>query len=219
VSAAGKPDFPVSSRLWSLGEMLRVYADQFIRLGERIMAVKITLAHTEHLQVDPGRPLTEEERAEMDKDLAHLQDTCNELGLPIAFRLVGKLRDSPSETMREFQVLVEAVSAELDGRLVLYVPPRFARFYENPEILSELASASFPTPHKELIESGTCLAAGLPTASVFHAMRAAEIGVRIYGKSLNDSFPDKPLEMAEWHQIIDQCDSKIKAIGQQPKSN
>ena len=40
-------------------------------------------------------------------------------------------------------------------------------------------------------------------------MRAAEIGVRVLAKELKVSFPDKPLELAEWQNILDQADSKI----------
>jgi hypothetical protein len=43
-------------------------------------------------------------------------------------------------------------------------------------------------------------------------MRAAEIGVRSLGVALNVSFPDKPLELAEWANILDQADSKIVAM-------
>jgi hypothetical protein len=50
-------------------------------------------------------------------------------------------------------------------------------------------------------------------------MRAAEIGVRVLGASLGVAFPDKPIDLAEWGQILDQADSKIKAIGQKPKSS
>jgi hypothetical protein len=43
-------------------------------------------------------------------------------------------------------------------------------------------------------------------------MRAAEIGVRVLGRELGVEFPDKPLELAEWQNILDQCDAKIVAM-------
>ena len=49
-------------------------------------------------------------------------------------------------------------------------------------------------------------------------MRAAEIGVRALGRSLDVSSPDKPLELADWHQILEQTEAKIKLISDRPKS-
>jgi hypothetical protein len=48
-------------------------------------------------------------------------------------------------------------------------------------------------------------------------MRAAEIGVRVLGAALGVSFPDKPLELAEWQNILDQADSKIIAMKNLPR--
>jgi hypothetical protein len=48
-------------------------------------------------------------------------------------------------------------------------------------------------------------------------MRAAEIGMRALGATLAVSFPDKPLELAEWQNILDQADSKILAMQRLPK--
>jgi hypothetical protein len=70
---------------------------------------------------------------------------------------------------------------------------------------------------KELVWAGNALACGLYTATVFHSMRAAEIGVRVLGKELGVEFPDKPLELAEWQSILDNCDSKIGAMKQLPR--
>jgi hypothetical protein len=48
-------------------------------------------------------------------------------------------------------------------------------------------------------------------------MRAAEIGVRVLGNELGVTFPDKPIELAEWQNILDQADSKIVAMKQLPR--
>ena len=199
--------------------MLRVYADQYIALGERIGGAKAVYALTEPDLDDPARdPMSPESCDGIAADLAQIQRLCNELDLPVAFKLVKKHREPIPTTLREYGFLVDVVYAELEGRLFLYVPANVAKFYDDDDILSEAARLAFPSCHKELRDSGSSLACGLWTASVFHAMRAAEIGVRALGKALNVTFPDKPLELAEWHQILDQADRKIKDIGQQPKT-
>jgi hypothetical protein len=92
----------------------------------------------------------------------------------------------------------------------LFVPQHRSEYYE--QTLPNTVIAAFPTASKELVAAGNSLAVGLYTACVFHSMRAAEIGVRVLGKELSVSFPDKPLELVEWHNILDQADSKIVAM-------
>jgi hypothetical protein len=116
------------------------------------------------------------------------------------------------------QALIDTIYAELGGRLFLYVPNHLAKQCDNDDVLSDAARLAFPRVYCELRSCGSCLSCGQWTASVFHAMRAAEIGVRVMGKSLDVSFPDKSVDQAEWQHILDQADSKIRTISQQPKS-
>jgi hypothetical protein len=140
------------------------------------------------------------------------------MALPVSGSLLAYSSSHPTETRGELDLLIRLVKAELVGKLCLSVPSRLASYYENEDILSSQASASVPESKREIQLAGSCLATGSSTACVFHAMRSAEIGVRILGGVLGVTFPDKPIELAEWQQIPDQADSKIKAIGQQPKS-
>jgi hypothetical protein len=48
-------------------------------------------------------------------------------------------------------------------------------------------------------------------------MRSAEIGVRTLGRALGVSFPDKPLELAEWQTILEQTEAKITAMKKLPR--
>lgn len=112
-------------------------------------------------------------------------------------------------------MLVAAVRAELETNLFLFVPAHLSKYYEL-ELESEVIAA-FPTASKELVAAGNSLAVGLYTACVFHSMRAAEIGVRALAVPLQVSFPDKPLELAEWQNILDQADSKIVAMKALPR--
>lgn len=198
--------------------MLRVYADQYIALGERVGGAKAVYVLTEPQTDDPGHEgMSPESREGIEADLAQIQRLCNELELPVAFKLVKKHRDPIPTTLREFEFLIDVVYAELEGRLFFYVLPAAAAHYNDEGVLSERARLAFPSPYRELKESGNCIACDAWTASVFHSMRAAEIGVRVMGSALEVEFPDKPLDQAEWQQILNQADGKIKAIGQRPK--
>jgi hypothetical protein len=110
----------------------------------------------------------------------------------------------------EFDLLVDALIGQAESRELLYIPEHRAKFHE-VHFPSELSGA-FPSATKELVAAGNALAFGLYTASVFHCMRAAEIGVRILAKELGVSFPDRPIELAEWHTILENVESKIKGM-------
>jgi hypothetical protein len=75
---------------------------------------------------------------------------------------------------------------------------------------------SFPVAHVELREGGRCFAVGLNTAAVFHAMRAVEIGMRALAEELQVKFPF-PTVLADWANVIDQIEAKIRDMKGQPK--
>jgi hypothetical protein len=119
------------------------------------------------------------------------------------------------QTRREFELLLRAVTAEIKKTTFRFVPEHLAKYRDL--ILQSTITTAFPLASKELVEAGSCLAASLYTASVFHAMRGAEIGLRVLGNELNVSFPDKPIELAELQNILDSCDSKIVAMKNLPR--
>jgi len=75
-----------------------------------------------------------------------------------------------------------------------------------------------PSAAFELINAGNAYALSLNTASVFHSMRAAEIGLRSLARHLSVQFPHGNLELEQWHTILNQIESKIKDIHNLPKS-
>lgn len=65
------------------------------------------------------------------------------------------------------------------------------------------------------IRSGVdCYALRQYTASVFHMMRVAEIGLRALARERSITLPkDKPVEYANWQEVIREIDKSIKLIG------
>jgi hypothetical protein len=112
-------------------------------------------------------------------------------------------------------MIIATVVSELKNRTFLYVPVEKSRFYENDELISDKVITAFPKASSELRMAGNCYATGLNTACVFHCMRAAEIGVWSLGKALGVTFPGKPIELADIHPILEQVESKIKAMKDQ----
>ena len=75
--------------------------------------------------------------------------------------------------------------------------------------------AAFPDVRQESFAATDCYALGYDTASVFHSMRVAEIGLRALAKERRVTLPkNKPVEWGTWQEIIKALDDEIKRIGQ-----
>jgi hypothetical protein len=105
----------------------------------------------------------------------------------------------------------------LESLLFLRIPSHRATYYEDDSIVSDQVKASFPTPCSEIRKAGNCFATASYTATVFHCMRSAEIGLRSLAKELEVSFPF-PRELADWQNIIENIEGKIKTQAALPKS-
>ncbi len=200
--------------------MMQVYAAAYLDLGEHIQNIRVVFSDAEGLfESRPQRKLTEHEIAHVKAGMEKLLGPCEELDLPVSSSLIQARLNALPQTAGEFGILVDAVYSELKTKLFLFVQPHLAKFYDNHEVLGDRATLAFPSSRNELWDASNCLASGLWTAAVFHSMRAAEIGVRALARSLEVSFPDKSVEQAEWAQLVDQADAKIKAFAQRPRSD
>ncbi len=189
--------------------MLRVWAHHYVQMGEFIQTVrgffvdgKLNPDKSDLYRFQIGNMLVE----------------CRKLNLGTSTDLLQSRLDKLPQTLGEFEMLADAMQSELSRELFCYVPSHLARYYDSAEILTERARGCFPKASAELVEAGTALAAGLSTAAVFHAMRAAEIGTRTLANDLEVAFPDKALEFAELQQILGQIDLKIWALSQLPRT-
>jgi hypothetical protein len=199
--------------------MLRVYVQKYLALGEQIYNARIAsmiASEGRYVSSDPKRREEEEKEKEnmresLKQNLVSLEEFCSELNLPVSLNLISGKIDNLPKTMAEVDLLTQAIWAELESKLFLFVPSHVASYYEFDDIITDAAKLAFPSAYAELREAGNCLAVGLSTACVFHSMRAAEIGVHVLGKSLGVSFPNHPIDLAEWQNILDQADSKIVA--------
>lgn len=202
-------------RLWSLWDMLQAYADKYIALGHQIAAVEAEFSEHESLP----ELITDKRRAAfavgLRVHLAAMRGMCQEIGLGISLALLKKREKEPPATRREFEIIVDAIFSELQDKQFLFIPPHRAKYYDL--ILPTVITNAFPAASSEIIASGNCIAVGLPTASVFHAMRAAEIGLQAMAQSLEITF-DYPLELAEWGKIVGAIEPKINELKAGPRS-
>jgi hypothetical protein len=205
-------------KLWSLWDiMLKIPAEMYFDLGMNAQDARTMFMHLES-EIKKGNvvvPFSDQDKNEIRRTLALLRQLCGAMELKVSFNLLSMYQIEIPETERELDILIHAVKAELRSIEFLFVPSHLAKYYE--VTFQSFITTSFPLASKELVWAGNALACQLYTACVFHSMRAAEIGVRVLGNELGVAFPDKPLELAEWQNILDQCDSIVVKMKEMPR--
>jgi hypothetical protein len=198
--------------------MMKIPAEAYFDLGMNAQDARTMFMHleSERKKGNEVEPFSKQDVEEIRRTLALMRQLCGALELKVSFNLLQMYQLEIPETERELDVLLHAVKAELRSIEFLFVPSHLAKYYEI--IFQSIITTNFPLASKELIWAGNALSVGLYTASVFHCMRAAEIGVRVFGTELGVEFPDKPIELAEWQNILDQCDSKIVKMKEMRRS-
>jgi len=92
-----------------------------------------------------------------------------------------------------------------------YVPIDRHRFFENDNPFNLPSCSLVDSVKQDFRDAGNAYAMGLNTATVFHLMRATEIGLRAFARHLRVRMPRKkgPLEWAQWEDILRQIRLKI----------
>jgi hypothetical protein len=129
--------------------------------------------------------LNAEGEAAVRQELQKLLGIAKRLKLVVSGKVVErhllKSPDSIPQTQNEFDRIVDLFMDEIGTRKCLFIPQHLEEYYEWDGIVSEQVIAAFPKASEEIRNGGTCFATGAFTACVFHAMRAAEIGLRSLG--------------------------------------
>jgi hypothetical protein len=200
------------------GEMLTVFARPYMFLGAEIQDIRSMFFLAESRPPDdPDRALTEDEKQGLVSHLNKLLDQCDKLDLPVSKNLIESRLNDPPKSGREFELLIDALYAEIKDKLFVFVPERRRKFFHPRNFMSDGIKPAFPKGRIEMAEAGRAYAVGLFTACVFHSMRAVEIGLRAMAADLSVQFPF-PLEQADWEGMIRQIESKIAAMKDLPKS-
>jgi len=192
--------------------MLRISAETYINLGITIADFSCAFYAAE-LNLD--MPLKEEDRTNLKQFLIKLKEHADKLKLKVSYAILNNKIDDIPQNIREFDLLIDVIITEIRSNLFIYIPSHKAKYHEFASTF--IGPQKFPEASKELIKAGNCYALGENTASVFHSMRAVELGLRALAKHLNVTFPF-PLELADWQNIIDKIEAAIKGLEQLPKS-
>jgi hypothetical protein len=187
-------------------ELLEVSALEYINVGISIQEISENLA----AHVAPDEPLDREAFAHVTASLSKIIDCCKQLNLTTSVNFLEHFieaykKETPTYTQirQDIQYFRMAFNAELGQRRVFFVPPERAGYYsanwlargEKIEPLQPVFDA-FPSTEDEFVEAGNCLAFERPTATVFHLMRALEVGLKAVAKALGVAY------ISEWGRCI-----------------
>lgn len=137
-------------------------------------------------------------------------------GFTCALRAARRLQEqrntlTPAEVSKSFRDLWDDFLSDCDGRLVELIEPANTKYYDQDAGFGYEVAQRFPSAKPEIRECGTCYALGRHTASVFHAMRAVEHGLRALTGAVGVVSPKVPLNYQDWNCLIQQVESRSEA--------
>ena len=201
-------------RIVSLFEMLEFYAPIFMLLMRRITEFEARYKQFLESREDQDHPLDEETKSQLSYFLKKIKEHCVSLDLDCG---ADKAQSILFDMCREFKAsemttalseLQDRIEDQLKHRLLMFVPNRRARYYQQEDLFGLEVTNEFPGCIYDIEEAGKCIAVGRWTAVVFHLMRVMERGVRSLAVKLNAPFNEK----ATWGEILNSIDAEIKKM-------
>ncbi len=129
--------------------------------------------------------------------------------------------ESRINVRQELGALRDSIELELQAKYFAFISPAVSEYFEQEKLFGDEVHTRFPEARQDIKDAGNCLAASLPTASVFHSMRAAEYGLRRLAKRLRvrltHSGKRQPIEFADWNQVIQAIRAKISKAHTLPR--
>lgn len=123
-----------------------------------------------------------------------------------------KRRVSWSEWRKDVESLREALLGDLKQVYCYHYPTGKAEVYWSFMDQWGKTLAQFPSALEDAMSAIDCYGLDRNVASVFHSMRVAEMGLRALARERRVRIPRKPLEWANWQDIINGIRGKIKLI-------
>jgi hypothetical protein len=135
---------------------------------------------------------------------------------------------------REFQVFWEIIAPELWERRGICIETARAKYLDDllggrpgipekkrkrPDPVWASIWKQFPSVQTDCEEAVYCYALERDTASVFHSMRVAEIGLRALARRMKVKLPkNKRLEWAQWQEILREMSAKSDLVARNAKA-
>ena len=150
------------------------------------------------------------------KCITDLRDECNKVGLESSVSQIDRiercLKTEGVGAQQHIPLLNDLrgnIQQELAKKKCFILDSRGVHFYYD-SFISQQVKDCFPSAWDELSESGKCAAFDRPSASIFHSMRALEVGLACLATALHVNSQSK-----NWENIINDCEKAIKGIADQ----
>jgi hypothetical protein len=155
-------------------------------------------------------------------NVAHVH--CTNLELSAALDRMERIKGALAKHMTvddyktEVRILRESIEDGLSRRFAFYIQTENAERLRSIETEWGKTLKAFTSAADDVVDAVNCLAADNNTACVFHLMRVAEFGLRALARERRVTLPKgRPLEWADWQQILDGIGTKVKAIANKPR--
>ena len=143
-------------------------------------------------------------------DLNNILKGLEVTGLIAAPKLLRQIVDGlPKTTFIRLHENIKQLQEMIIGELseVLLIPREKSIWLENQRNVAHQFYQSFPSAMDDFKEATFCYTCGCYTASVFHAMRILEYGIKALAKDVELTF-----NIQQWHNVINEIESRIKEI-------
>lgn len=210
-------------RLWSLWELMQKFDAGMCAFVFTHLIQLAQIASTD----DPKKDVPLSIKARINATLIAAGVVAFPAGLEETAQMLLRLQDefkismNCGDVFHSLHNLQALMQSELRKRLFLQVDSRDASFYENEKLFGDQAYEAFRSARDDIKEAGSCLATGRATASIFHLMRVAEIGLRVLAWDRRVKFvkrPHVPLELRQWDEILVQLENSEAEIQQYKQS-
>src|SRR5450755_3395689 len=174
------------------------------------------------------RELAQGEREFAISFIAEVLDHCTKIGFENghdkAYAMKLRLERLPnsvdsSSLSIELDNLSEELTRDVFKNKFVQVAGDLGPFINQAFAFGEDVAIAFPSATNDLFEAGNCLSVGCNTATAFHLMRVAEVGLWELGKDRQIPCAQSgKIEFTEWGVIIGQLEDAVRAIQQWPNS-
>jgi hypothetical protein len=134
----------------------------------------------------------------------------------VIYHLTNVPNKNYSEVAESVRLIILKTHNELDLRSFAYIPIDRDCFFEQSELFGKaVKEAASEEINSEIKAAGNCLAAGLNTAAVFHAIRTAEMGMRCLASRLRAKIDRDgeriKIDEATWEELIKGINKRIES--------
>jgi hypothetical protein len=214
------------NKIWRLDELIKVIASDVCAILRELKNFEGLLSETGKsvgvsTQVSSKEQIVEIlacykealEKIEMEATIERISQ--------IEERLKGGESCSYEVMQAEIKGLHDTIYFELRKHCFVYIKLDNITYLEQEKIFGDSVYDAFPSIRGEIKDAANCLAVELFTASVFHAMRAAEKVLRILARDRRVKIKKTPIDYAGWKTIIDEIAKKVdqqaKAASRSPQ--